>query len=311
MSAALAWGGVLLAGVLWGVGAIVAELLMARGMSPQGLAFARFVLGLPLLWAWHLWQARAMAGRAGASLPWSRRGWRDRAFMLCTGAATALAVTSWFAGIVILGAGLPTLISICLAPVIVALVSVVRGYERLTPRKLVALGLALAGVVAMVLPAGPLVLPEGYVAGLAWSFLSAAAQAMVVLGNARMPREVSPASASAWGMTAAACCMAVVAVPRGITLPVGAWGWLGLAYTGVVTTSVAYLLFAWGARRLTPTAAIVGIMVEPLVAVVLASLLLATPLSAQQWVGAGVLLAAVWLLMRPAGDQAARVPGAG
>ncbi len=300
MSAALAWGGVLLAGALWGVGAIVAELLMERGMSPQSLALARFVLGLPLLWAWHLWQARAMAGGTAASLPWGRLGWRDRAFMLCTGAATALAVTSWFAGIAILGAGLPTLIAICFAPVIVALVSVLRGYERLTARKLVALGLALAGVVAMVWPAGRMVLPQGYAAGIAWSFLSAAAQAMVVLGNARMPREVSPTSASAWGMTAAACCMAVVALPQGVTLPVGAWGWLGLAYTGVVTTSVAYLLFAWGARRLTPTAAIVGIMVEPLVAVVLASLLLVEPMVARQWAGAGLLVLAVWLLMRPA-----------
>ncbi len=301
MSSALAWGGVLLAGALWGGGAIVAQLLMEQGMSPDSLALARFALGLPLLWLWqHLQQHQRTEGRA-ASLQWRDLGWRDRIFMLGTGAATALAVTSWFAAITVLGAGLPTLIAISCAPVFVTLVSVLRGYERLNGRVVAALVLALAGLVAMVLPSGHMHLPEGYGWGIALSLASAAAQAVVVLGNARMPSRISPATASAWGMTAAALCMAVVAVPKGLTLPAGWWGWLGLAYTGVITTSVAYLMFAWGARRLTPTAAIIGIMVEPLVAVVLASWLLAEPMAARQWAGAALLGGAVWLLMRDRG----------
>jgi len=64
-----------------------------------------------------------------------------------------------------------------------------------------------------------------------------------------------------------------------------------------VTTSLAYLAFAWGARRLSPTAAVVGSLVEPLVAAVFAALLLAEPMASRQWAGALALGAAMLLLM--------------
>ena len=150
-----------------------------------------------------------------------------------------------------------------------------RGYERATPRLLLALWVALAGVVLIVRPADGWALPAGHGLGVVLSLASAALQAAVVLANARMPAGLSPVTASAWGMTAAALCMALLVLPQGITWPQGAAAWLGVLYTGVVTTSVAYLLFAWGARRLSPTAAGLGILVEPLATALLAAWLLA------------------------------------
>ena len=293
MSAALAWGGVLLAGALWGGGALVAQFLIDGGIAPQSLSLARFALGLPLLW-WLHWHAPA-----GPDARWSDLTGRERFQMLATGAAMALNVSCWFAGIAHLGAALPTVISICCAPVIVALVSVLRGYERFGLRLLGGLLLAVAGVLLLVMPAagwGPLA--PGHAAGLAWSFGSAFCYAMVVLCNARMPARVPAVTASAWGMTVAALCMVVVAWPGGITWPAGAAQWAGVGYTGVVTTSVGYLVFAWGARRLSPTAAVVGTLVEPLVAALLAAALLAQPMAPRQWVGALLLAGAMPLLVR-------------
>jgi DME family drug/metabolite transporter len=293
MSAALAWGGVLLAGALWGCGALVAQFLIDGGVAPQSLSLARFALGLPLLW-WLHWRAPLAAG-AG----WADLAGRERFQMLATGAAMALNVSCWFAGIAHLGAALPTVISICCAPVIVALVSVLRGYERFGSRLLAGLVLALAGVLLLVMPAqgwGPLA--PGHAAGLAWSFGSAFCYAMVVLGNARMPARVPAVTASAWGMTVAALCMLAVAWPGGITWPAGAWQWAGVGYTGVMTTSVAYLAFAWGARRLAPTAAVVGTLIEPLVAALLAAALLSQPMAPRQWAGALLLAGAMLLLVR-------------
>ncbi|WNG47693.1 DMT family transporter [Archangium minus] len=280
---ALAWGGVLSAGILWGGGAVVGQSLLTEGMSPYSLALARFTLGLPLLWWWHLREPRRGAPTT----------WRERGLVIGTGLMMALSVVSWFAGISVLGAALPTVIAICCAPVLVALVSVVRGFERMTRHTLLALCMALAGVAVMVYPATDEVLAPGYGAGIAWSFAAAVFQAGVVLGNARMPAHVPASTASAWGMTAAAACMALVAFPRGLTWPGDAMGWLGVAYTGIVTTSVAYLLFAWGARRLTPTAAVIGIMVEPLVATLLEAWLFGRPLAPRQWLGALTLVAAL------------------
>ena len=65
-----------------------------------------------------------------------------------------------------------------------------------------------------------------------------------------------------------------------------------------MTTSVAYLLFAWGARRLSPTAAGLGILVEPLATALLAAWLLAQPLTALQWLGGGLLGLALLAMAR-------------
>lgn len=293
MFATLAWGGVSLAGALWGGGALVAQFLIDGGIAPQSLSLARFALGLPLLWWWH-WRAREMP-----RVQWRELAYRERWQVVATGVAMALNVSCWFAGIAHLGAALPTVISICGAPVIVAAVSVLRGYERFGGRLLAGLVLASAGVALVVWPAAGLgALPAGYLAGLAWSFASACCYALVVLGNARMPVRLPTVTASAWGMSVAALCMLVAAVSAGMTWPAGAMQWLGVGYTGVVTTSVAYLAFAWGARRLSPTAAVVGTLIEPLVAAVLAAWLFEQALAPRQWLGALLLGAAMWLLAR-------------
>ncbi|MFI5445685.1 DMT family transporter [Polaromonas sp. UC242_47] len=294
-SAALAWGGVLLAGVLWGVGALVAQSVMEDGgMSPFSLSLARFALGLPLLWWWH-WQQSARAPAAGR---WRHLPWRERMLIVGTGLAMAMNVSCWFMGVSYIGAALPTVISICCAPVMVALLSVLRGYERASGRLLAALLLALAGVALIVVPTQALALPLDYVAGLLWSFASAALYSLVVLGNARMPAHVPAVSASAWGMAVAALLMLVLASAQGLSWPQGSTAWLQVAYTGVATTSIAYLAFAWGARRLSPTATVVGTLIEPLVAALAAAWWLAEPLTARQGVGALLLGAAMLLLAR-------------
>lgn len=291
-SATLAWGGVLLAGVLWGVGALVAQSVMMNGMAPNSLSLARFALGLPLLWCWHWLQAATPSAAR-----WRHLSWRERALIVGTGVAMALNVTCWFAGITLIGAALPTVISICCAPVLVALLSVLLGYERASARLLSALLLALGGV-ALIVVTGDLSLPPHYATGLAWSFASAALYALVVLGNARMPRQVSAVTASAWSMSVAALLMLALAVMQGITWPRDSIAWLQVGYTGVFTTSIAYLVFAWGARRLTPTATVIGTLVEPLVASVAAAWLFGQPLTAQQGLGAVLLGLAMLLLAR-------------
>jgi DME family drug/metabolite transporter len=276
--------------------------LLERGISPPSLALARFALGLPLLWCWHLSRSSRSAPPPSLErLERLRLGWRDRALVAGTGVAMALSVSCWFAGIAKLGAALATVVAVCCTPMIVALVSVLRGYERMSGRLLLALCMAVAGAALLALPATGLAGSLDYRYGLAWSFATAGLQALVVLGSARMPSRLPAATASAWSMSAAACFMALVALPRGVTWPAGALDWLGVGYTGIATTSVAYLLFAWGARRLTPTAAAIGIMVEPLVATLLATWLLAESLAARQWVGAALLGAAMLPLARSLG----------
>jgi len=287
----LAWGGVLLAGLLWGIGAIVAQSVMQSGMSAYSLSLARFALGLPLLWLWHI---RQNAGKT-ENVAWAGLSMRNRRLILFTGLAMALNVTCWFAGIELIGATLPTVISICCAPVLVAIFSVLRGYEPLSGRLLTGLGFSVAGV-ALIVVTKEFDLPANYALGLVWSFASAALYAVVVLGNARMPEEVPATTVSAWSMTAATVFMAVVSAVRGIDMPSTTVVWLQVGYTGVVTTSVAYLAFSWGARNLPPTSAVVGTLVEPVAAAVLAAWIWNQPLTGQQYLGAALLASAMWVL---------------
>lgn len=290
-SAALAWGSVLTAGVLWGGGALVAQQLLEAGIAPSSLAWARFALGLPLLWAGVLWR-RGAEGPAKNTPEgrWRQLPWRMRWLIVGTGAAMALNVGCWFMAITYLGAALPTVIAVCCAPVFVAAISAVRGYDRPDARLRLCLAAALTGTGLVVAPlqAGA-ALSGGQWLGVAWSLGSAVLYALVVLGNARMPRSVSPLAASAWGMTAAAVCTGAVALAQGVTWPGGAWQWWGALYTGVITTAVAYVAFAWGARRLGPTAAVIGTLVEPLAAAVLAAWLLNERMGPWQWAGALLL----------------------
>lgn len=295
-SATMAWGGVLLAGVLWGVGALVAQSVLAHGMQPYSLSLARFALGLPLLWWWHFRQTAGRQTIRGVSSERQHLHWRERTLIVGTGLAMALNVTSWFAGITYIGAALPTVISICSAPVIVALLSVLRGYERASGRLAAALALALGGVGLIVMPAQTLSLPRGYAVGLAWSFASAGLYSLVVLGNARMPAHVPAVTASAWSMSVAALLMLAMATLDGVTWPQGGTAWLQVGYIGVFTTSIAYLAFAWGARRLSPTATVVGTLIEPLVTALASAWLFSQPLTGRQCMGALLLGAAMLLL---------------
>jgi len=288
-----AWCCVLLAGFLWGIGALVAESAIHAGINPYSLSLARFALGLPLLWLWHRRQDMVVRRHSR----WSQLPWQGRLQIVLTGIAMAANVTCWFLGIERIGATLPTVISICFAPVLVAMFSVARGYEYLNARLLIGLALGVIGV-ALIVVTRDFVLPRDYLMGLVWSFSSALLYAMVVLGNARMPNDVSSVTASAWSMTAAAIFMLLICGLQGITLPGTTLVWLQVGYTGIVTTSIAYLAFAWGARNLPPTSAVVGTLIEPLAAAILAAWLWNQQLTAQQYAGALSLALAMYVLSR-------------
>lgn len=298
-----AWGAIVLAGVLWGIGAVVAQWVIASGIRPLSLALARFVLGMPLLWWLHL----RLAARRPAVPAWPRPGAAGWRMVALTGVAMALNIACWMQAIALIGAAIPTVLSICGAPVLVALVSVLRGLEQLTPRTLASLAGAMCGVLLLVLPGGATT--DGpWLGGILWSLGSAVCYATVALGNARMPRQLPVATASALAMTLSAAVIGAGVAATGITLPRTLLQWLAVVYTGLATTSVAYLAFAWGARHLPPVASVAGVLIEPLVTALLAWWWFGQALGGWQWAGAVLLATALWLMVathtRPTGPAA-------
>jgi DME family drug/metabolite transporter len=276
------------AAFLWGTGALVVNLLVGRfAQSAENISFWRFVVGaLVLLLAFGrgpVW--RQLPAHAGT--------------LLLAGAAMALYVLCWFLAIERIGASVPTLVSLCLPPVLVTLLAVLRGRERLDA----ALGLwLLAALVGTVLVVGWHGAAAGALAdvptatrweGIALAVASGTLYAGFALISGRLSRDLG-AGPSAMGLTVvAAAVMGLAAAYTPLSWPGQLPPEIWLLYLGLVTAAVALLAFNWGAAQVTPTTLTVASLVEPLTAVALAALLLGERLQALQWLGAVLMLLAI------------------
>jgi DME family drug/metabolite transporter len=279
-----------LAGVLWGTGALVVDVLINRhDFTPESISLWRFAIGAVALLAVFGRRALGPAARAQAGL------------LIVSGACMALYVLAWFLGIAQIGAAIPTLIALCLPPVLVTLVAVLRGRESLDAPLAWWLVAALAGtglIVSQHHGGGSSVGQGSLALGVAYAVASAVLYAAFSLVSGRLSSSLgSGASAASLTLVAALVMLATVAYePVVMPRSPAAVGWL--LYLGLVTASLALLAFAWGAARLSPTVLTVATLIEPLTAVLLAAWLLGERLSAWQWLGGGVLMLSIWCLGR-------------
>ena len=274
------------AGALWGTGALVVNLLIVRhGFSPETISFWRFVVGSVVLLAVFgrpsLW--RAVKPQLG--------------LVIASGACMSLYVLCWFFGIERIGASIPTLISLCLPPVLVTIVAVLRRQERVDIALLVVLGAALAGTVLIVARQGGGagdVPGDVMLAGVGFSIASAMLYAAFTLVSGRLSQRLGAGPMTTCLTIVAAITIGLSGLYRPISWPAEVAPEAWLLYLGVVTAALALLAFSWGAARLTPTALTVATLVEPLTAVALSALLLGEHLSPSQWFGGALLMASIW-----------------
>lgn len=284
------------AGFLWGTGALVVNVLIARhGFTPENISFWRFTVGAGVLLAIYARPAVWPAVR--------EQGW----LLLGAGSCMALYVLAWFLGIARIGAAIPTLIALCLPPVLVTLLAVLRGQEKLDLPLAIVLTAALSGTALIVLQHGGADAPVAgdlMLAGVGFSVASAVLYAGFTLVSGRLSQRLGAGPATMGLTVVAAAVMGLSALYQPLhwptELPPEAW----LLYLGVVTAALALLAFSWGAARLSPTALTVATLVEPLTAVLLSALVLKQSLTPAQWAGAALLLAAIWGLSRRSGGHA-------
>jgi DME family drug/metabolite transporter len=278
------------AAFLWGTGALVVNLLIARfHLRPESISFWRFVIGAVFL--------LAVFGRPGLG----RKAWGHAKLLVTAGTAMALYVLCWFLGIERIGAAIPTLIALCLPPVLVTLVAVARGQEALDASLALTLGAALAGTVLIVLRHGGA--PDdagvtGLLIGVGFSVASAVLYAGFTLVSGRLSTDLGAGPATTCLTIVAAAVMGLTALYTPLAwpdaVPPEAW----ILYLGLVTAALALLAFSWSAAYLSPTALTVATLFEPLTAVLLSSALLDQHLDARQWLGAVLLLGGIFALGR-------------
>lgn len=283
---AIALGAACSAGFFWGTGAVVVNVLIANhGFTPENISFWRFTVGAIVLLAFF-----------GRRIYWQQL----RPLMttvLAAGTAMAGYVLFWFLGIAHIGAAIPTLIALCLPPVLVTIFALIRGQETLNVELIAVLAAALTGTVLIVSRHSTGVsATDQYelILGVSYSFGSAVLYAGFALISGRLSNRLGAGQTTTCLTIVAALVMGLSSLYRPLywptDIPPQAW----FLYLGVVTAALALLAFSWGAARLTPTALTVATLVEPLTAVLLAALFLGEQLGPLQWLGGFLLLLSIW-----------------
>ncbi|MBT9491735.1 MAG: DMT family transporter [Paucibacter sp.] len=278
------------AGFLWGTGALVVNVLIVNyGFRPENISFWRFAVGAVVRLA--IFGGRIAGAKLRPLLP----------TVLLAGTAMSGYVLCWFLGIERIGAAIPTLIALCLPPVLVTIVALLRGQERLDAPLLLVLSAALIGTLLIVArhEAGPAALDsQALIIGIAYSVGSALLYAGFTLISGRLSIELGAGQAATCLTVVAALVMGLSTLYRPLHWPTGVPPQAWFLYLGVVTAALALLAFSWGAARLSPMALTVATLIEPLTAVLLAALLLGEHLSTGQWFGGALLLLSIWGLSR-------------
>jgi DME family drug/metabolite transporter len=288
---------IVLAGTLWGtVGITTRSLYQLTATNPLSVGFFRLALATPVL-ALACW---ALLGRRAL-----RIARRDVLRMVLIGCMLALYQACYFAAIVWVGVAVATLVTLCLAPVLVALFSVVVLREPLTRRVAVALVCALCGVGCIVGVQSGGVQHADPVRGVALACGSALGYATLAVTSRAIAGRYHALQINAVGFGAGALILLPLALASGFVVSYPVQGWALLAYLGVVPTALGYALFLTGMRTTPATVASILTLMEPLTATVLAWVLFGERLGPLGLIGAALLLGALLLLAargKPVGD---------
>lgn len=283
---ALVAGGAL----LWGTGGIAGTFL-AAGSDLAAVAVATYRL---LVGGGVLVLALVLARRL-RRVPRSRRVARR---IVATGALAALYQGCYFAAVSLVSVSTATLVALGAAPVLVAAATVVSTRSRPSARVVVAMTVALMGLVLLIgVPA-----PEGARpgSGLGLALVAAGAFAAITILNSRPVPGLEPLALTGLSFTLGGVLLVPFAALTGAALapPRGVGGWLLLGFLGVVPTALAYGAYFGGLRRVPATTATLLALLEPLTAAVGAAVLLDERLGVAGVVG-GALLAVAVALLRP------------
>lgn len=277
------------AAVLWGtVGPTTQSLYALTTTNALSIGFFRLAFALPLL-ALACWR---LLGRRSLDLPR-----RDLLLIAGLGALVAAYQVFYFAAIARAGVAVAALVTLCLAPVIVALVSAGILRERLTRATLLALGLALLGT-ALLIDLRAASDGAALLVGVLLALGSAAGYALITLCGRALAGRCHPLQTTTLGFATASVLLLPFALGTGFVISYPAEGWGLLVYLGCVPTAIAYALFLRGMHTTTATAASTITLLEPLTATLLAMVLFHERLGPLGVVGGALLLGAVAVLAR-------------
>ncbi|HEX6557925.1 MAG TPA: DMT family transporter [Longimicrobiales bacterium] len=186
-------------------------------------------------------------------------------------------------------------------PVWVTLLSAVSGADRLTPLRMGALVLSLAGVALMV---GSPFSGDLNRLGVLLSLAGAISYAVYIPLINRLQAGIPPAVSSTWVSISAGILYTVGGFALGaVTAPHSVTGWSAIVGVALLSTVAAFILFLRGLAVLGPVRTAIISTVEPFFTAIAAALVLGQALVARTLLGGVLIVAAVTVLnIKPSTD---------
>jgi drug/metabolite transporter, DME family len=289
-------GFVLLAAALWGMFGVVARVALRDGVPPLDIAFWRTLIAF-MLFAIHAIVRHGVVRRDGGPASGAGEPRRSRGSLrirvndlpgIALFALTGIAALYAFLPLAV-EAGGATLAAVLLytAPAWVALFSTVLLGERLTSRKLVALGLTLAGIAGIALAGDGALRPTP--AALGWGLAAGLSYASLYLFGKFYFARYAPPVVFLYALPVAA----VALLPFTAFQRPSAAAAVAIITLGVACTYLAYLAYGAGLARLEPTRAATIATAEPVVAALLAFAFWDERLSSGAYVASLLVIAGV------------------
>ena len=222
--------------------------------------------------------------------------WADRGLLILPGVILAVDLITWHLSITITSVANATLLA-NLAPVFVTIIGVLFMGAAVTRVFVAGLLLAIVGVV--ILKGGPAALGQGDLLGDGGAVLAAVAYALYIIAIGRLRTRFDTVRIMLWSTASAAVCLFPFGFfVEGHLMPTTAYGWamvFGLAFIShasgqvAITYALAYLPAAFSSLTL---------LLQPVVAAILAWILLSEPIGPMQAIGGLVVLAGIMIARR-------------
>jgi drug/metabolite transporter, DME family len=275
------------AAVLWGtIGPAVAIVSEHTSLTPLQTSYWRLLVAIVPVTALALFLSRG-------------RGRPTRAAVvggLAVGVLTAASQLSYFAAVADSGIAIPTLIASGLGPILTAAGQTVIFKERPDVRTLLVMAVALSGLALLVLD-GP---AEVTGVGVLLSIASAVAYAAYVLAAGPVSRRMDVTALNTAAIAGGVLAMLpFVLLTGGPGLAGSAAGWGALLYLGLVVSGFSYALYFSAARSLPGTHITIMVLIEPVVAALIAVAFFDEGLTLGVVVGGLLMLGAVASLRAP------------
>jgi drug/metabolite transporter (DMT)-like permease len=273
--------GLLLMATIWGINYSVVKFGM-RFLTPLAYNGLRIVLAASALWA--IWLALR-----GVEAPAPAVRWRLFVLGLVGNGLYQLCFIFGLSGTRVATASL----IFASGPAFVALIGRARGVERIDRMGWVGIALQLVGVCCVVLSAAGDTTRVDTVRGIALILLGALGWAMYTVWLKPLTATTHPIYLSAMTMSSGALLLGLLAVPDLLALewtavPPMVWG--AVVYSGLAALVVAYLLWYRGIQLLGPTRTAMYGNLQPVVAFVVAWIVLRETPTLWQWVGMVAIL---------------------